>query len=116
MKTINLFLFLLINFISLSQNKSEEITFFAQCKFEINDQKELKILEERIRQNPNVKVVRLDFVSQRSFILTKNISELTEVQFSSWFENYIDSISCIQIGVYGIDKINPYPFTNCNNK
>lgn len=114
MKRLILLFMLFFNFMIFSQ--SSDINLFAQCKFEIKDQKKLKELEEKIKNNPNVKIVRLDFVSQRSFIITKNISNLTEEQFLSWFENYSDLVSCIQIGIYGVDKINPFPFTNCSNK
>lgn len=111
-----LFFLFILNFKIFGYSQTDKVSLFAQCKFDIKDQKELKILENKIRQNPNVKVVRLDFVSQRSFILTQNLSELTEDQFVSWFENFSDSVKCIQIGVYGVDKINPYPFSNCLNE
>jgi hypothetical protein len=66
-----------------------------------------------LRSNPYIKIVRLDYTTQRSFILTKNLDELSEANFISWFNQYSDKVRCIQIGRQGVDTVKPFPFEGC---
>ena len=93
--------------------QQDDPVLFAQCVFIIQDETELRSVEAEIREHPNVKIVRLDQNTQRAFILTKDIEQLSEKELRSWFGDYSDSVRCIQIGVYGLDKIDHYPFENC---
>lgn len=72
-------------------------------------------LEEQIRLNPYTNVVRLDWHTQRAFILTTGIDQLEENELRSWFGSYGAELTCIQIGTHGVDTVNPYPFTNCQD-
>lgn len=67
-----------------------------------------------MRDHPNVQIIRLDFNTQRAFVLTKDTDQLTEEEFRSWFGDFSASVKCMQIGVYGIDEIDQYPFENCD--
>lgn len=89
--------------------------YFAQCMLSIEDETEFRTLEENLRANPNVSIVRLDWYSKRAFLLTKEINTFSESDFSAWLGEYADDASCIQVGVHGVDQVNPYPFTNCDN-
>lgn len=100
-----------ISFLMYAQQ--EETTFFAQCIFRIDDEDQLRSLETELRDHPSVRIVRLDFNTQRAFILTKDTEQLSEDDFRSWFGSYSSSVNCIQIGVYGVEEINQYPFENC---
>lgn len=82
----------------------------------ITDETNFRILEDNIRQNPNVAVVRLDWVTKRAFVLTNNLEQFTEADFTSMFGVASNHISCIQTGVYGVDEIAKYPFVNCPNE
>lgn len=111
-------LFFLIGFKGVfSQNNSapSDVTLFAQAIFSIDSKEQMLQLEAEMRQNPYIKLVRLDWNTQRLFLLTQNINELTEIQLLSWFNGYVTSISCVQIGIKGVDEIQKYPFTNCEN-
>lgn len=89
---------------------------FAQCLFDIPTQAELDQMTYNIYLNhPDVEMVRLDLNTQRAFVITTGSNPLTESDFISWFEQYSGTVSCVQVGVYGVDAMNPYPFTNCNN-
>lgn len=99
--------------VGFSQTNQSQTTLFAQCLFTINDATALEQLQQDIASNPNVKMVRLDMYSQRAFILTQNISSLNETELKSWFNQFESTVHCIQIGVYGIDQMWQYPFTNC---
>ncbi len=90
-------------------------TLFAQCAIDINDHDEIRQLEADMRLNPHIKLVRLDVISKRVFILTKGIDALTEENFRSWFLGYASKVRCVQIGLHGVDAINPYPFKGCEN-
>ncbi len=90
-------------------------TYFGQCMIDIESNDELAQLEATMRQNPYLKVVRLDAFTKRAFILTNAIEGLTVEQFSSWFNEYSDNVRCVQIGVHGVDMIKPYPFEGCEN-
>lgn len=98
---------------SLGQNQTTSTVLFAQCMFEINDRNAMNELSDIIASNQYVEMVRLDHNTQRALILTHNLDSLSEEEFRSWFGAYSGTVYCIQIGVKGVDAINPYPFTNC---
>lgn len=89
--------------------------YFAQCMLAIEDETLFRSLEETLRNNPHVAVVRLDWYSKRAFLLTKELNSFSETDFSTWLGEFADEASCIQVGLHGVDQINPYPFTNCDN-
>ena len=86
---------------------------FAQCMFDVSDQSEMEELQNGMYNNPNIEMVRLDYNTQRALIITANLEVLSSEDFISWFGEYGAMIYCIQIGVYGIDIMHTYPFTNC---
>ena len=104
---------LLISFCGISQVENSEIVLFAQSMIQVDNAEEMRALEIEMRSNPYIKIVRLDYNTQRSFILTKNLDELSEENFISWFNQYSDKVRCIQIGRQGIDVVKPYPFEGC---
>ena len=109
-------IFSLIFVFSLSMTFAQSNSvLFAQCYFDIPNNVSMLEIEADLKLHPNINVVRLDFDSQRAFILTQGIESLTEEEFKAWFEIFSSTVSCIQIGVYGIDKIEPYPFMNCKD-
>ncbi len=114
MKVLIPILFIILFNFGFAQSQNNTV-LFAQCYFEIQDEQEMLTLEENLRLHPNTTIVRLDFISQRAFILTEGINSLSKDEFKSWFENYANTLNCIQIGIYGVDEISPYPFTNCQD-
>lgn len=101
------------SFFGFSQSNEVPTTLFAQCMIEVQNQEDVKTLENQLKLNTNIKVVRLDYTNQRAFILTKNIETLNEIDFKLWFSQYSSFVRCVQIGVYGVDEIDVYPFENC---
>lgn len=108
-------LFLLSVSNSSAQQVQQEVTLFAQCKLDLNNQTELAQLELEMKNNPYVKNVRLDYNTQRVFVLTKGIDQLNEDQFTSWFNSFSSLVRCVQIGTFGVDTIKPFPFEGCEN-
>ena len=107
--------FVLINSAFTIAQEESQTVLFAQCHFSIDNQEEMMILQDNIRLNSNIGLVRLDFNTQRAFILTKGLEHLSNDELASWFENFGETLSCIQIGIKGIDQIAKYPFVNCEN-
>lgn len=89
--------------------------YFAQCLLNIDNQTDFDALNVDLRDNPYVKVVRLDWHTKRLFLLTQNVNGLPLETFQSWLGTYVSTASCIQIGLHGTDQVNPYPFVNCPN-
>lgn len=116
MKTTTLIVLLLL-FSGNSMAQEEAGTrFFAQCMVNMTDQEMFHSVEENIRLNPNVEVVRLDWETKRAFVLTKNLTSFTDADFEAWFGTNTIHISCVQTGIYGVDEMAKYPFTNCSNQ
>lgn len=105
-----------LSFTSRAQNSSEEPKYFAQCMLNIEDETTFRDLEQALRANPYVSVVRLDWISKRAFLLTKDLTSFSKEQFQSWLGIHANQASCIQVGLHGTDPIAPFPFTNCENE
>ena len=105
---------MLCSFGSYSQQQNEP-SFFAQCMLTIDNQEDFNDLTAILQTNPYVKVVRLDWISHRLFLITKDINQLPLETFKSWLGVYDNKAACIQIGLHGTDLVNPYPFVNCSN-
>jgi hypothetical protein len=105
---------LLISFNGFTQSTSN-VQLFGQCMFNIESVDDLNQLTEEMKLNPAIEMVRLDFNTQRALIITKNLQTLTESDFISWFGVYSNTIYCTQIGVYGVDELEKFPFVNCQN-
>jgi hypothetical protein len=116
MKNIVLIGLFFIGLTVSAQTNVSQVNLFGQCMIEIATAEEMKTLELEMKSNPYIKVVRLDYNTQRAFILTKGIDQLSEDQFSSWFSNYANKVRCIQIGRHGIDQVKPYPFEGCGKE
>jgi len=116
MKNIVLIGLFFIGLTVSAQTNVSQVNLFGQCMIEIATAEEMKTLELEMKSNPYIKVVRLDYNTQRAFILTKGIDQLSEDQFTSWFSNYANKVRCIQIGRHGIDQVKPYPFEGCGKE
>jgi hypothetical protein len=111
---LTLFALLITATICLGQNSTQTTSLFAQGLIEL-DEEQMISQELELRQHPNVKVVRLDRLTNRFFILIQNINSLTEEELITWFGENGSKLKCVQIGIHGIDQVNPFPFQNCSN-
>lgn len=116
MKTLVLAIIFLVTSSAFAQNweGNAQSEFFAQGMLNI-PQDEMIALQNEMRLHPNLQVVRLDHNSNRFFILTANLSSVSESDLLSWFGEYAEHATCIQIGVHGVDVVNSFPFENCPN-
>lgn len=113
MRILIITLLFFISFHGSSQTGSDEVILFAQCMIDIDDAEEIKLLESEMKNNPYIKIIRLDIYTKRAFLLTKDLDELTEQEFASWFNSYSEKVRCTQIGRHGVDMVKPYPFEGC---
>ena len=105
---------LLMNTCSFGQDIKTTIpTFFIQSMISLDSQEQTTDLEKKLRENPNVKICRIDFNTKTLFIITQNIDNVSSEIFNSWLKDYFSKVACVQIGVHGVDKLNNYPLTNC---
>lgn len=117
MKTILLIFFgIFIGFTSFGQTdeSAQYPNLFAQGLLNIPAQ-EMQVLQDEMRLNPFLEVVRLDHNSNRFFLLIKDLESLTNEELVTWFAEYGDFVTCIQIGVHGVDAVHAFPFVNCPN-
>ena len=96
-----------------SQENSATSIYFAQSLFEVETIQEMEELEIHLKSNPSVKQVRTNFQEKRVFVVTNSIDNLTEDEFKSWFGSIALSLKCIQIGKLGVDEVQTFPFSNC---
>lgn len=87
--------------------------FFAQGMMRVPSD-EVGDLQSKLRNLEFLKVVRLDELTSRFFILTHAMDQLTIDQVESWFGEFGGELYCIQIGIQGLDVPEPYPFKNCD--
>ena len=101
---------------TIAPAQAQPVQLFAQCMFSITDQTQMDALTVEFYNNhPEVEMVRFDMNTQRALVMTVGISDLTVDDFKSWFGPYSSTVSCVQIGVRGVDVMAQYPFTNCQN-
>ena len=112
MKKIAILLF--FSFIPLlSLLSQEEVKFFAQGLFQIDNVDEIKAIENTIRENSHVQIARLDIPTKRFFIISKD-EQITDSILANWFGENASSLKCIQYGQAGIDTVKPFPFEDCS--
>lgn len=116
-KLLLISIFVVVSQNLLSQSTAGDSKFFAQGMFPVEDLNVVKTVEADLRALPFVEVVRLDHYSGRFFLLTSpSLSALSEADLRSWFGTLSEKISCLQIGVHGIDQVASFPFENCSEK
>lgn len=87
--------------------------YFAQAHFVSNDKELIKSLEQSIRQQPGIWMVRIDALNGNVLIYTTETPFFTEEEFLDLFGEYASKINCPYIGVVRQDLIKPFPFKDC---
>jgi len=114
-KTLVICLIGLVKLNATAQEISSDRTLFAQGMFSITNSNDIDGLEISLKQNPNVKMFRLDRNSNVFILFTKGINELSKDELRNWFGEYEETISCLFIGESGKDQHQIFPFTNCQD-
>jgi hypothetical protein len=88
-------------------------SFFGQAQFKSTDKDLILSIETGIRKNQTIKVIRIDASNGQVFILTKEQENFTKQDFLKLFGQHVEKVSCLFIGVYGKDKTQEFPFSDC---
>ncbi|MCO5260525.1 MAG: hypothetical protein M9916_10310 [Crocinitomicaceae bacterium] len=109
------FIFIVFFLFSLSfQSYGQEQTlYFSQGLFQLDDEATIQSIENQIKNDQLVSVVRLDRPTKRFFILAKE--EINTTNLTNWFGTVASTLHCMQFGKYGVDALKPYPFVDCND-
>lgn len=121
MKIIVLSLFCLViatdSFSQIGSNQSEissNKSFFAQCLINNLTDENVDELKERLNLYTELKTIRINVEEKRLFIITNPIEIVNNSILLGWIGDFSDTISCIEIGVWGVDQVSTFPFANCD--
>lgn len=90
-------------------------TYFVQAQVNELTNQEIRDYEQVLRSNPYVAQARIDVTNGQVLVVTSGLSSLTESDFRSWLNLNDEKLSCVFVGIYGVDVFKAYPFINCNN-
>jgi len=99
---------------SLAQSNNN-VEFFAQGNFNTSSNNELNEINSLLASNQNIRIFRFDGQGGKFMILTQNINTFTMSDLTNWLGTFTSTVSCIQIGVNGVDNWERFPFENCND-
>lgn len=102
-------LFLIVSYSSFGQAKQ----YFAQAQLKIEDKILLKNIEEEIREQPGIWMIRIDDFNGNVLIYTTETPYFTMDEFTALFGVYADKLFCPYIGVVRQDLIRTFPFKDC---
>lgn len=120
MKIITLFLFFSI-FVNVSfsqtennhQEHSSDKSFFTQCLINNLTEDNVDELKTRLSLYTELKTIRINVEEKRLFIITNPIETLNNSILLGWIGDFSNAVSCIEIGVWGVDEVSTFPFSNC---
>ncbi|MBC9811147.1 hypothetical protein H9Y05_01550 [Crocinitomicaceae bacterium CZZ-1] len=95
------------------QENSSNKLFFTQCLINNLTEANMDELKARLSANTEIKTIRINPEEKRLFILTNPIETLNNSILLGWIGDFSDTISCIEIGVWGVDQVSTFPFSNC---
>ncbi len=102
----------MFNLTFFAQN-SQPTSFFIQSMIHIDSQEQTNQMELKLRENQFIKMCRIDFNTKTLLIITQNVDKVNSDILKLWLEENYSKTSCVNIGVYGKDKMLKYPLTNC---
>ncbi len=115
---LSLFFTALIN-VSFSQTESNHQenssnkSFFTQCLINDLTDENVAELKARLSTHTELKTIRVNVEEKRLFIITNPIEIVTNSILLGWIGDFSNAISCIEIGVWGVDQVSTFPFSNC---
>ena len=110
MKFLGIVFFLSLSIQVFSQSGQQ---FFGQAMIDINDKNVITTLQDELRKNPKVKVVRIDALSRQIFLITNELDSWNSTDFISMFGENSSKLNCVYVGIYGKDQIKKFPFSDC---
>ena len=93
--------------------KAQPKQYFAQAHFVTEDKELIKSVEQSIRQQPGIWMVRIDSFNGNVLIYTTELPFFTEDELRELFGEHASKLTCPFIGVVRQDLIKPFPFKDC---
>ncbi len=110
MRFLGIVFFLSLSVQVFSQSRKQ---YFGQATIDLHDKNVVASLQDEIRKNPSVRVVRIDALSGQVFLITNELTSWNETDFISIFGENSSKLNCTYIGIYGKDQIKKFPFIDC---
>jgi hypothetical protein len=106
------FAFLAESQVNAQQNGAQ---FFAQFTYQesLSDD-QVSEFEGNLKQNPNIRMARVDRITNGVFIVTNTITNFSESVVLTWISVDFDVIACYREGLQGVDDIIPFDENFCN--
>lgn len=108
--SIILSFFILFSAFSFGQDLNK---YFAQAHFKTDDTFLIKEVEQSIRAQAGIWMVRIDPTNGNVLIFTGELPFWTEEELLALFGDYANLIACPYIGVVRADEIKTFPFEGC---
>ena len=87
--------------------------YFAQAHFQTEDKDLIRSVEQNIRQQAGIWMVRIDAFNGNVLIYTTELPFFTEDELLELFGEHASKIACPYIGVVRQDLIKSFPFKDC---
>ena len=110
LKLIFPIIFFLLSFSSIGQELNR---YFAQGKFNTKDTELIDSVEQAIKNQAEIYMIRIDRSNGNVLIFTTDLPFLTEEEFKSLFGTHAHLISCPFIGIVRQDAFRTFPFDDC---
>lgn len=108
MKNFFTFIFLCLAVTSFGQKR-----FFGQAALTTRSKDTLTLIESQLKQNPSILVVRVDPLNFTVLVFTNEMEAFPIDRFREILGNYSTLVNCARVGEMQKDKIEAFPFRNC---
>jgi hypothetical protein len=109
----NLIVLFLLSFLSLNSFGQDLNKYFAQGHFNTNDQALIKSVEQSIKEQPGIWMVRIDPTNGNVLVFTTELPFWTKEEFVTLFGMHSALLNCPFVGIVRQDDFKTFPFDDC---
>ena len=109
----NLIVLFLLSFLSLNSFGQELNKYFAQGHFNTTDPALIKSVEQSIKEQPGIWMVRIDPTNGNVLVFTTELPFWTKEEFVMLFGMHSELLNCPFIGIVRQDDFKAFPFHDC---
>ena len=109
----NLIVLFLLSFLSLNSFGQELNKYFAQGHFNTTDQALIKSVEQSIKEQPGIWMVRIDPTNGNVLVFTTELPFWTKEEFVMLFGMHSELLNGPFIGIVRQDDFKAFPFDDC---
>lgn len=98
--------------VNTSQNGTQ---YIAQFTYQENlSSQQIADIEQNLQQNSNIRMARVDRITNGVFILTNSLSQFNQSILNSWLGVNYQVIDCYREGIYRVDDVIPFDENFCD--